>query len=319
MLNKLARCSESYLLDNFVKVETQKISFVGLIESAARTDKIAKFFNTLQQISGYESKEKLVTDYPELVKSDTLEMYVGAEIRGSERNMQAKLLEELWTKSSSDVKTSDDNCAVSYKELVFLVDATNLFPKYDHVILQLKRPNMNLTNSLLHLTNQDSGYPRSCLLLHQTENMQFEMLLKLCKEFSLTKTIIPTSFVVNNKRILGQVIENLKYGILFGNFVDKLVVKSCSESVGDIPILISMSLFPASRILFVSDDSPIFRVHSAELNFTITYAGQHSSLSQFKSRLGQEKKFFESAEVSPDKNMNSLPLVDSEESITYES
>ena len=178
LLIKLSKSSES-LLDSGNKVLNKSISLEALVEGARKTQEIDAVKDVLTQISGFKTKNELGVEYPSLTTPEVLENFKGAKIKGTEKNLQATLLEDLWTKAKEN---RDDGIEgkVMFKSLESLEDSFSQLDKYDHVIVEAMD---NKDNFFVRFINEilNPGKPTSCLLLFQTEKFQFEILSEMRK------------------------------------------------------------------------------------------------------------------------------------------
>ena len=88
-----------------------------------------------------QRKHYIALQHPEI-----LEKYIGAEIKGEQKNTQAALLEEFFQRAVSGNDQQGD--PVKYLIMNDIGMSITKFESHDHVVMQMKTPNWNVIHSL---------------------------------------------------------------------------------------------------------------------------------------------------------------------------
>ena len=121
----LGKCEENYLMLMSEQVLRKEISFKTLAENHQTYMEIEKVYAVLAQISGFQSKQKLMNLYPEKFQVSKMKSNIGAEIKG-EPNDQAVLLAEYFQKVVKRDSENDDE-PVKFQEIDSLKDFEGKF------------------------------------------------------------------------------------------------------------------------------------------------------------------------------------------------
>ena len=242
-----------------------------------------------------------------MMKSDVLEKFLGADIKGSKRNPQAVLLEDCWKRTVAVGARSEESgkTTTEFVELGVVEDCMDQFEKYNHIILQLRRHDDRITDKLLSAI-LDGKEIKSYLIIFPSLSSQFGVLSKLNAVASKTgsPSTIQVFFNDDSSHVDGRVIENLKPALWIGKLpADGSSIRRCYGSLTELQDFLRTVMFPNSKVLYVSDGSSFQQLHGSLEGHQVTYLGPKSLLMRLKNTIKRENnplgsRVFSSIEVS---------------------
>ena len=231
--------------------------------------------------------ERLCQDFPEATSKENLLKFVGAEIKGSKSNLQAKLLEEYWRRILSKQDTQVDK--VAFLTLSTFEECTPHFENYDHVLLKVKFRQPEVIEELIK--NVENQIISSCTLIFQSEIFQFEILSLLRQKYMSDDSLVvlPVYIHDDSKSVSKNVLENLQSGILFGRIpVGGAKIQRFYENLTQLSDLLESSLTSDASVLYATDNAHFARLHKTNSKYNITYIGSKENISHFQNVLNRE-------------------------------
>ena len=312
VFNLLGKCEENYFMLMSGQVLGKEISLKTLAENHQTYMEIEKVYAVLAQISGFQSKQKLMSLYPEKFQISKMKSYIGAEIKG-EPNDQAKLLAVYFQKVVKRDSENDDE-PVKFQEIDSVKDFEGKFDileEFDMLIVNLnKKAHPDFCLEVINRMIRSVQVMQAALMIFRMESQMFENLLCLrSNSFSEMEKfrIVPVYFNNLNSRVEGGFVENMAFGLLFGRF-SVLVppLKRGYSNISNVANVVRSICPPQGKVALVTDVGlPLIKLHNPDLDHQIVYFGTKDDISKFQLKISKDKTIStKSGKISTEESSN---------------
>ena len=301
VFNNLAKVEEAFFEANFQQIIDKKISLRSLTEKNLKMKEIQKVFGVLAQITGYQTLETLRREYPGKFEIDKVGQFLGAEMKGESKNLQAMMLENYYegvTKHVIDDVPVKFECIKSLDEpkVRAIIDTS------DAIVVVMKISAKEECASISKMILQCDKIFKVGFFLFPSEIMSFDVLTFLrSQNTSMIKDfkIIPVFFTNQSSPTKESVEENLTHGIIFGKFDILNPPFKVFPGLLKVEEVLVKVVPPESTIAVISEPGlAILQAHSEHLPFkSVVYHGSDKELRKFREKLTRDKLLLTKQEV----------------------
>ena len=293
VFNNLAKVDEAFFEANYQEIIEKRTSLKGLTEKNLKMNEVQKLYGVLSQITGYQTIDALKQKYPGKFDVDKVKKFLGAEIKGESRNLQAKMLENYFegvTKHGTEMFPLKFESIKTLEEPKVRAAVEN----FDAVVLVMKEAAKDECVSIMKRIILSNKTFQVGFFLFPREIMCFNVLAFLRAQNTSMMTnfkIIPVFFTHGSSPPTDCVEENLRHGIIFGKFCvldSPLKVFQGQLKVEDV---LKKVLPPESTVAVISEPGlEILQAHSENLSFkSVVYFGSDKDIGKFRNILSKDK------------------------------
>ena len=294
LFKMLGKCSEQYFVSHYQAVVDSSISLKTMLDGFKEAGKVQKVCGVVSVLAGNESYDKIKEMYPGKFDFDVMKNFIGAELKGENRNTKAGLLEKYF---KSVIATNENERVIIPLEFEDCSDIAgklneDFFTMYEAIIFHMKELNQDICKKIIsHMINSTKPV-HAALLIFPSEKDQFQVLSYLRNQNTMLENfkIVPISF---NREVKssGDVVENISYSILFGklsiiNPPLKVHYRGFENLINIVECVIPLQ---SSVALLCDPGVECSKIHSDESDRKVSYFAPKSSLQQLINKPDAQK------------------------------
>ena len=293
VFNKWSRIDEDYFMTNYRRVLSKEISLKDLIEEHSKAKEVQKVYCMLSQLSGFQSIDVLKDTHPDKFTEEVVSKFIGADLE--RKNSKASMLEEYYNQvvnGSSSTSIPIEIKSISFEDsgCLDVLDGCNV------AFLSVEKSQRELYHVLWRkICSSNSNMVG--VFLFPNSSLSFDIVPFLrSQRSSLADSfqIIQILFSDNSVNTSTSIVENVKYGLIFGNInIFNGPLEVYYNSLDKLPYVLEKILPPLGKITaFFGPGVPMIKVHDCDAEsskFIVRYYGESKAITKFEKKLLKDR------------------------------
>ena len=297
LFKKLGKVDEKYFLSVYRSILDNECSLKYCIEEYDTAKGVEKVSSVLCILSGYKTYESIKQEHPDKFQVEKLKQFIGAEIfKDGQKNLNAQMLEKYYEAAVS-VNTEEavsDNpirCVEipnDENDSLLTLKGGEAFDSVDTLIFHMEGEVIREQCWELMTVRSVSGKVfLATLVTFPSEKLQFEALTFLRNQNIADDAfrITPILFHDTSMKELEGIVENVKFGVLFGKFsVHEPPLNMYQSSMSNLLSIVE-KISPSYSSVAVISDSKVHLVQVYSSTRQVTFFGYDSEIRKLKIHL----------------------------------